>query len=104
MTTWAFEVLKQCVHKFTVFDFLKDLASKVPDVGGSNADPDDKASKKKVLRPADEDNDSEAETKRSNHVRLLAFHESSSSRRGQGRCRGKRAWFSWCRWSREGQR
>lgn len=35
------------MHKFTVFDFLKDLVSNVPDVGGSDADPDDKASKKR---------------------------------------------------------
>ncbi|KAJ8485227.1 hypothetical protein OPV22_017712 [Ensete ventricosum] len=37
---------KQCVHKFTVVDFLKDLVGKVPDVGGSDADPNDKADNK----------------------------------------------------------
>ncbi|CAL9071432.1 unnamed protein product [Musa acuminata var. zebrina] len=78
--------LKQCVHKFTVFDFLKDLVSNVPDVGGSDADPDDKASKKR--KAADEDNYSEEETKRSNNEACRS--SSSRSRRGQGRrCRGK---------------
>ncbi|XP_064957982.1 uncharacterized protein LOC135608860 [Musa acuminata AAA Group] len=82
--------LKQCVHKFTVFDFLKDLVSNVPDVGGSDADPDDKASKKR--KAADEDNYSEEETKRSNNeaCRSSSSSSGSRSRRGQGRrCRGK---------------
>ncbi|THU71327.1 hypothetical protein C4D60_Mb04t00240 [Musa balbisiana] len=77
--------LKQCVHKFTVFDFLKDLVSKVPDVGGSYADPDDKATKKR--KAADEDNYSEEETKRSNNE--ACRNSSNRSRRGQGRCHGK---------------
>ena len=28
---------KQCVQAFNVFDFLKDIVSKVPDLGGSEA-------------------------------------------------------------------
>lgn len=32
---------KQCVQTFNVFDFLKDIVSKVPDLGGSVATGDD---------------------------------------------------------------
>ncbi|WJX59234.1 hypothetical protein P8452_44584 [Trifolium repens] len=33
--------LKQCVQTFSVFDFLNDIVSKVPDLGGSIATGDD---------------------------------------------------------------
>jgi hypothetical protein len=32
---------KQCVQTFSVFDFLNDIVSKVPDLGGSIATGDD---------------------------------------------------------------
>ena len=34
---------KQCVQTFNVFDFLKDIVSKVPDLGGSGATSDDRS-------------------------------------------------------------
>jgi hypothetical protein len=34
---------KQCVQTFNVFDFLKDIVSKVPDLGGSEASGEDRS-------------------------------------------------------------
>lgn len=34
---------KQCVQAFNVFDFLKDIVSKVPDLGGSEAAGEDRS-------------------------------------------------------------
>jgi len=28
---------KQCVHRYNVFDFLREIVNKVPDMGGSDA-------------------------------------------------------------------
>jgi len=38
---------KQCVQTFNVFDFLKDIVSKVPDLGGSVANGDDHTVKRR---------------------------------------------------------
>jgi len=40
---------KQCVQTFNVFDFLKDIVSKVPDLGGSVANGDDHTVKRRFV-------------------------------------------------------
>ncbi|KAI5433420.1 hypothetical protein KIW84_020628 [Lathyrus oleraceus] len=56
--------LKQCVQTFNVFDFLNDIVSKVPDLGGSVATADDQTVTKRRKVAEDDDNDSDEETKR----------------------------------------
>ncbi|KAI3996921.1 hypothetical protein MKX01_021197 [Papaver californicum] len=78
--------LKQCVQSFNVFDFLKEIVSKVPDFGGSDAGGKDRANKRRKTA-VDEDNDSEEEGKR-NRISHETGHNSSSGR-GRGRSRGR---------------
>lgn len=81
---------KQCVQTFNVFDFLKDIVSKVPDLGGSVANGDDHTVKRRcalvntlvswnqfqyaefllfyIRKVAEDDNDNHEEPKRSNRV------------------------------------
>ncbi|KAK7281556.1 hypothetical protein RIF29_09656 [Crotalaria pallida] len=56
---------KQCVQTCNVFDFLKDIVSKVPDLGGSAASGDDHAVTKRRKVAEDDDNDSDEEQKKS---------------------------------------
>ncbi|RZC46804.1 hypothetical protein C5167_039751 [Papaver somniferum] len=79
--------LKQCVQSFNVFDFLKEILSKVPDFGGSDAGGEDRANKRSRKTVVDEDNDSEEEGKR-NRISHETGHNSSSGR-GRGRSRGR---------------
>ncbi|KAG5053237.1 hypothetical protein JHK87_005435 [Glycine soja] len=82
--------LKQCVQTFNVFDFLKDIVSKVPDLGGSVATGDDHAVTKRrfvlwIRKVAgDDDNDSDEELKRNKKP-----EPGHSSGRGRGRGRGR---------------
>ncbi|XP_072998308.1 uncharacterized protein [Typha latifolia] len=77
--------LKQCVHSFNVFDFLRDIVSKVPDIGSTDAGGEDRSGKRR--KTADED-DSEEESKR---TRTEAAGPVSGTRgRGRGRGRGRR--------------
>ncbi|TKY57103.1 Dr1-associated corepressor [Spatholobus suberectus] len=78
--------LKQCVQTFNVFDFLKDIVSKVPDLGGSVATGDDHTvtKRRKVADAEDDDNDSDEEPKR--NKKPEARHTSG---RGRGRGRGR---------------
>lgn len=42
---------KQCVQRFNVFDFLREIVSKVPDLGCSDAGGEDRsASKRRFLK------------------------------------------------------
>ncbi|VFQ69852.1 unnamed protein product [Cuscuta campestris] len=51
--------LKQCVQTFNVFDFLKDIVSRVPDLGGSDTAVYDRStSKRKIAESGDHDNES----------------------------------------------
>ncbi|CAN4119075.1 unnamed protein product [Withania somnifera] len=76
--------LKQCIQSFNVFDFLKDVVSRVPDLGGSDAGAESATKRRKV---ADEDgHDSDDDIKR-NHTNETA--NNSSSGRGRGRGRGR---------------
>ncbi|XP_020254635.1 DNA polymerase epsilon subunit C-like isoform X2 [Asparagus officinalis] len=80
--------LKQCVHSFNVFDFLKDIVSKVPDLGGSDAGGDDKSSKRRKAA-ADGGNNSDGDLKRSKTEIIAGQNSSSNSGRGRGRVRGR---------------
>ncbi|KAJ0021529.1 hypothetical protein Pint_31529 [Pistacia integerrima] len=77
--------LKQCVETFNVFDFLREIVSKVPDLGGSDTAGDDRSVAKR--RKVDGEDTDDDEAKRS---RMEIGHTSSSSRgRGRGRGRGR---------------
>ncbi|KAG4962058.1 hypothetical protein AAZX31_14G037400 [Glycine max] len=76
--------LKQCVQTFNVFDFLKDIVSKVPDLGSSVATGDDHAVTKRRKVAGDDDNDSDEELKRNKKP-----EPGHSSGRGRGRGRGR---------------
>ncbi|XP_058751010.1 uncharacterized protein LOC131624027 [Vicia villosa] len=51
--------LKQCVRTFDVFDFLNDIVSKVPDLGGAVASGVDQTVTKRRNVSEDDDNDSD---------------------------------------------
>ncbi|KAL0911534.1 hypothetical protein M5K25_019682 [Dendrobium thyrsiflorum] len=78
--------LKQCVHNFSVFDFLKETVSKVPDVGCSVVVGEDGSSKRRKAVD-DESNVIDEESKRS---KKETVHDSRGRcrRRGRGRRRG----------------
>nr|GFA00461.1 NF-Y protein [Tanacetum cinerariifolium] len=56
--------LKHCVQSYNVFDFLREVVSKVPDYGLSEAGGDDRVVTKRKKAAADEMNDSDEESKR----------------------------------------
>jgi len=56
--------LKQCIQTYNVYDFLREVVSKVPDTGTSDAIVDDKLGKR---RKSEEDG-SEEELKRTRNV------------------------------------
>jgi len=55
---------KQCIQTYNVYDFLRDVVSKVPDTGTSDAIADDKLGKR---RKSEEDG-SDEELKRTRNV------------------------------------
>ncbi|KAA8519281.1 hypothetical protein F0562_013537 [Nyssa sinensis] len=63
--------LKHCVQSYNVFDFLREVVSKVPDYGHSDASTDDRTMSKRRKTTGDELNDSDDESKRSRMVRYL---------------------------------
>ncbi|KAM1124508.1 hypothetical protein ACFX2I_039869 [Malus domestica] len=65
--------LKHCVQSYNVFDFLRDIVSRVPDYthGHSDAAADDRALSKRRKPPGDEGIDSDEELKRSKMVTLM---------------------------------
>ncbi|KAJ7960479.1 Dr1-associated corepressor like [Quillaja saponaria] len=66
------------------FDFLRDIVSKVPDLGGSDATSEDRTVAKRRKVVDDDGNNSDGESKRSNTQE--AGHNGSSGRgRGRGR-------------------
>ncbi|XP_010906413.1 uncharacterized protein [Elaeis guineensis] len=87
MKTMSALHLKQCVHSFNVFDFLKDIVSKVPDMGSSDPGGDDRSAKRR--KAAEDDNDSEEDLKRKAHE--AAGHSSGGRGWGRGRGRGRGA-------------
>ncbi|RYR00701.1 hypothetical protein Ahy_B07g088832 [Arachis hypogaea] len=77
---------KHCVQTFNVFDFLKDILNKVPDLGGSGATGDDRSIPKKRKIAEDDDNDSDEEQKRN---KMLEARNTSGRGRSRGRGRGR---------------
>ncbi|XP_058107369.1 uncharacterized protein LOC131250955 [Magnolia sinica] len=80
--------LKQCVQRFNVFDFLREIVSKVPDLGGSDAAGEDRSVTRRRKAVGDEDNDSDEESKRS-RIHEAGHSSSGRGRRGRGRGRGR---------------
>ncbi|XP_010031686.2 dr1-associated corepressor [Eucalyptus grandis] len=78
--------LKQCVQTFNVFDFLSEIVSKVPDLGGSDAAGDDRSAAKRRKMVDDGENDTDDESKRS---RMNDTGHTGSAGRGKGRGRGR---------------
>ncbi|RWR83408.1 dr1-associated corepressor-like protein [Cinnamomum micranthum f. kanehirae] len=87
--------LKQCVRSFNVFDFLREIVSKVPDMGGSDAAGEDRSITRRRKAVDDEDIDTDEESKRPRIVRsldtIMLNHEAghAGSGRGRGRVRGR---------------
>ncbi|KAG0481689.1 hypothetical protein HPP92_012547 [Vanilla planifolia] len=77
--------LKQCVHSFNVFDFLKEIVSKVPDVGCSNVGTEDRSYRKRKALDS-EDNAIDEESKM---TKTLSVNSGSGQGRGRGRGRGR---------------
>ncbi|KAI4340484.1 hypothetical protein MLD38_025313 [Melastoma candidum] len=86
--------LKQCVQTFNVFDFLKEIVGKVPDLGGSDtAVGDDHSAPPKRRKLADGENDTDNESKGSQCNESIHAVITTSARgksRGRGRGRGMR--------------
>ncbi|XP_019419749.1 PREDICTED: dr1-associated corepressor homolog isoform X2 [Lupinus angustifolius] len=81
--------LKHCVQSYNVFDFLRDIVSRVPDYGHghSEAGVDDRAlSKRRKAAAGDDCNDSDEEAKR---IKMLELGHTGSTGRGRGRGRGR---------------
>ncbi|KAM7522951.1 hypothetical protein LguiA_012853 [Lonicera macranthoides] len=88
--------LKQCVQSFNVFDFLRDIVSKVPDLGGSEATTgEDRCPVKRRKVSDEEDMDSDDESKKGRMHEIVHTSSTSVSRgrgrgsRGRGRGRGR---------------
>ncbi|CAL0328797.1 unnamed protein product [Lupinus luteus] len=81
--------LKHCVQSYNVFDFLRDVVSRVwvPDYshGHSEAGTDDRAFSKRRKAAAEDCNDSDEEAKRG---KMRELSHSGSTSRGRGRGRG----------------
>ncbi|GAB2277125.1 hypothetical protein Dimus_011832 [Dionaea muscipula] len=78
--------LKQCVQSFNVFDFLRDVVSRVPDLGSSHGGADDTsaAKRRKVI-----DNEDHAVDEHSKRSRMNGAGQTSTSGRGRGRGTGR---------------
>ncbi|WVZ99047.1 hypothetical protein U9M48_044402 [Paspalum notatum var. saurae] len=76
--------LKQCIQTYNVYDFLREVVSKVPDTVTADVIADDKLGKR---RKAEEDG-SEEELKRTRNE--AESHTSNRRGRGRGRGRGRR--------------
>ncbi|KAH7654878.1 Transcription factor CBF/NF-Y/archaeal histone domain-containing protein [Dioscorea alata] len=85
MKTMSSLHLKQCVHSFSVFDFLRDTVNRVPDLGGSDAGGEDRAAKRR--KAVDEGNDTDEDLKRARTHDIAG--DSSGVSRGRGRPRGR---------------
>ncbi|KAJ0083605.1 hypothetical protein Patl1_30117 [Pistacia atlantica] len=75
--------LKQSVETFNVFDFLREIVSKVPDLGGSDTAGDERSVAKRRKVDGEDTDDDEAKRSR------MEIGRTSSSSRGRGRGRGR---------------
>ncbi|KAL1189218.1 Nuclear transcription factor Y subunit C-5 [Cardamine amara subsp. amara] len=77
--------LKQCVHAFNVFDFLRETVDKVPDLGGLENE-DQFATKRRKL--VDESNCNDEDMKTTHQMPEVKHNGGGRGRRGRGRGRG----------------
>ncbi|CAI0542243.1 unnamed protein product [Linum tenue] len=80
--------LKQCVQNFNVFDFLREIVSKVPDMGGPEAASDDNHCVKRRKVADVEENGNDEEFHRGVKAHDIVSHTTSNGR-GRGRGRGR---------------
>ncbi|EOA32914.1 hypothetical protein CARUB_v10016239mg [Capsella rubella] len=87
--------LKHCVERYNVFDFLREVVSKVPDYGHSQGQGhgdvtmDDRSISKRRKPISDEVNDSDEEYKKSKTQEMGNAKPSGRGGRGRGRGRGR---------------
>ncbi|XP_010499035.1 PREDICTED: dr1-associated corepressor-like [Camelina sativa] len=87
--------LKHCVERYNVFDFLREVVSKVPDYGHSQGQGhgdvtmDDRSISKRRKPITDEVNDSDEEYKKSKTQETGNAKPSGRGGRGRGRGRGR---------------
>ncbi|AAG51032.1 unknown protein; 69004-67516 [Arabidopsis thaliana] len=87
--------LKHCVERYNVFDFLREVVSKVPDYGHSQGQGhgdvtmDDRSISKRRKPISDEVNDSDEEYKKSKTQEIGSAKTSGRGGRGRGRGRGR---------------
>ncbi|KAJ4771870.1 hypothetical protein LUZ62_038363 [Rhynchospora pubera] len=93
MKTMSSQHLKQCVHGFSHYDFLREIVSKVPDMGNTDGGSGEGRSTQR-RRTAEED-DNEEQSKRARIDVIPVYNTTSSSigvpsgtGRGRGRPRG----------------
>ncbi|CAH9100102.1 unnamed protein product [Cuscuta epithymum] len=79
--------LKQCVQTCNVFDFLKDIVSRVPDLGGSDTAIDNRSASKRRKIADSDDHDSDDDIKHSQTDETAP--PSGGSGRGRSRVRGR---------------
>ncbi|KFK26401.1 hypothetical protein AALP_AA8G243800 [Arabis alpina] len=77
--------LKQCVHAFNVFDFLKDTVAKVPDLGGSEGEEQSATKRRKLV---DESSCNDEYMMKATQMHEVKHTGVSRGRRGRGRGRG----------------
>ncbi|CAH2053902.1 unnamed protein product [Thlaspi arvense] len=85
--------LKHCVERYNVFDFLREVVSKVPDYGHAqghgDVTMDDRTISKRRKPISDEVNDSDEEYKKSKTQEIGNAKPSGRGGRGRGRGRGR---------------
>ncbi|XP_057829025.1 uncharacterized protein LOC131040186 [Cryptomeria japonica] len=81
--------LKQCVYRYNVFDFLREIVNKVPDMGGSDAATGDEknGSRRRKAQEGDENESDEEDVKR---AKMGAHCGNTRGRGRRGRGRGSR--------------
>ncbi|CAF2127301.1 hypothetical protein HID58_011252 [Brassica napus] len=87
--------LKNCVERYNVFDFLREVVSKVPDYGHAQGQGhgdvtmEDRSISKRRKPISDEVNDSDEESKKSKTQEMGNAKPSGRGSRGRGRGRGR---------------
>ncbi|CAA7044756.1 unnamed protein product [Microthlaspi erraticum] len=76
--------LKQCVHAFNVFDFLREIVGKVPDLGGSEAEDQPATKRRKVVDESICNDEEDTKT-----IQLLEVKDTGGGRGSRGRGRGR---------------
>ncbi|KAI3733826.1 hypothetical protein L6452_13283 [Arctium lappa] len=71
--------LKQCVQSFNVFDFLREIVDRVPDLGGSDAAGEDRSATKRRKVADDTNNDDDEDLKRDKPPETVHANGSAAS-------------------------